>query len=325
MKDWDAAMDAMNDLFGQPRIKTRHTMYLQVDLQNRGTAFFPGYPTCNDRYDPKKEAEYAGYANHYLVRGPQVAPNYVFHEQGHAFNCPKYQGEMESTVNLPHVAVWNQKFGYSLEQAFAGSRGPTNDTVHTMDNTTIGWMMCLNFVDDNPMANYEKQYQWKGHAKYVEIARMFGWEVLSAFWKAFNEDVANGTYKGRHEYTNDEITLRKCKAIGADIRPLVRFWGIHENDAAALGKSVSEGKFPASAKVYDTLVHYKSLVPKDNKAFRDFAMLWWGKQPSPDGFTEERNHAARWESYDEKEADRVKARVQATIDRYFPGGRPKED
>lgn len=324
MKDWDAAMDTLNDLFGQPLIKTRHTMYMQVDFQNRGDAFFPGYPTCNDRYDPKMEAEYGGYANHYLVRGPQYAPNYVFHEQGHAFNCPKYPGEMESVVNLPHVAVWNQAFGYSLDLAFAASRGGLNDTVHTLDNTAIAWMMSLHFADDEPMANYEKQYQWKGHAKYVDIVRLFGWKVLGDYWKAFNDDVANGTYKGRHAYSNDEITLRKCKAVGVDLRPLVRFWGIHEDDAEALATSVRDAIFPASAKIYDTLVHYQSLIPKDNKAFREFALLWWGKEPRPDGFTTERNHAARWESYDEKEADRVRQRVRATLDRYFPDGRPKE-
>lgn len=324
MQDWNKAMDAMNDLFGQPHIAPRHTMYLQVDLQNRGTAFFPGYPTCNDRYDPKKADTYAGYANHYLVRGPQYAPNYVFHEQGHAFNCIKYPGETESTVNLPHVAVLNQKFGATLDEAFGSSRGSVNDTVHTLDNTAITWMMNLNFVDGAPMANYEKKYQWKGHAKYVDIARLFGWQVLGDFWKSYNTDVAEGTFKGRHAYTNDEITLRKCRIIGVDVRPLMHFWGIHPDDAGALEAAVAAEKSPASAKIYDTLMHYKSLVPANNAAFREFALLWWGKEPSPEGFTTERNHAARWESYDEKEADRVRQRVQEIIALYFPKGRPVE-
>jgi hypothetical protein len=247
----------------------------------------------------------------------------VFHEQGHAFNCPKYPGERESTVNLPHVAIWNRKFGFTLDKAFGASRGHPDDTVHTLDNTAITWMMNLHFVAGKPMANYEKKYQWKGHAKYVDIARLFGWEVLSEYWKAFNEDVANGTFKGRHSYSNDEITLRKCEAVGVDLRPLLRFWGIHENDAEALAKTIADAKLPASAKIYDALLHYKSLVPEDNKAFRKHALMWWTKEPSAKGYTTERNHAARWKSYDEAEAERVRQVVQDVIDRYFPDGRPE--
>lgn len=324
MKDWDAAMDVMNDLFGQPRIKSRHTMYLQVDLQNRGRAFHPGYPTCNDRYDPKLKDEYAGYADHYLVRGPQVAPNYVFHEQGHAFLIPKYPGERESVVNLPHVAVWNQKFGYSLDAAFGASLSADAGGGHTLDNTAITWMTSSHFVENKPMATFEKKYQWKGHAKYVDIARLFGWNGLSRYWKAFNDEVANRTYKGAHDYTNDEITLRKCEAIGVDLRPLLRFWGIHEDDPQALAASITGASYPPSAKIYDTLIRYQSLIPEDNKAFRSFALTWWGKQPAAEGFTTEKNHATLWASYDAKKAEHIRKMVQSIIDRYFPNGRPRQ-
>lgn len=322
MADWDLACDAQNELFGQPLIKARQTHYLQVDLQNRGRAFFPGYPTCNDRYDPDKETNYMGYANNYLVRGPAEAPSHVFHEQGHAFRIPKYPGERESVVNLPHVAVLNRKFGVDLIEAFSGSRSHKGDVRHTLDNTAITWMCIDSFAAETEMKNYEKQYQWKGHAKYVDIARLFGWEVLDRYWAAFNDEVARGTYKGKHAYSNDEITIRKSRAAGVDLRPLVRFWGIVEDDFDALEKQIKDNQLPASAKIYDTLVHYKSLVPKDNKAFREHAMLWWKKKPSAEGYTTERNHAAYWDSYDEETAKKLRGIVQKFIDRYFPDGRP---
>ena len=324
MADWDLACDAQNELFGQPLIKARHTHYLQVDLQNRGTAFFPGYPTCNDRYDPDNETNYMGYANNYLVRGPQFAGSHVFHEQGHAFNIPKYPGEMESVINMPHVAIMNRKFGTDLVQAFSESRANPGDTRHTIDNTAICWMCIESFAKNEPMKNYEKQYQWKGHAKYADIVRLFGWEVLEKYWSAFNDEVAAGTYKGKHEYSNDEITIRKCRAAGVDLRPLMRFWGIVEDDYDALAGQVKEEGYRPSAKIYDTLVHYKSLVPKDNAAFREFAVMWWEKQPSSEGFTTERNHAAYWDSYNEETAEKLQQIVQDEIDRYFPEGRPKE-
>ncbi len=324
MADWDMACDAQNELFGQPLVKARHTHYLQVDLQNRGRAFFPGYPTCNDRYDPNLETNYQGYANNYLVRGPQHAPSHVFHEQGHAFNIPKYPGERESVVNLPHVAVVNRKFGVDLIQAFSASRAHPDDTRHSLDNTAVTWMCIDSFAKEEAMKNYEKQYQWKGHAKYVDIARMFGWEALEEYWSSFNDEVNAGTYKGKHAYSNDEITLRKSRAAGVDLRPLVRFWGIVEDDAEALAKQIAEEELPPSQKIYDTLVHYKSLVPADNKAFRKHALMWWEKEPRAEGFTTERNHAAYWESYNEETAEKLQGIVQKMIDKYFPDGRPEE-
>ena len=71
-------------------------------------------------------------------------------------------------------------------------------------------------------------------------------------------------------------------------------------------------------------MHYKSLVPKDNKVFRKFALMWWTKEPNPEGYTTERCHAAYMETYNEKTAERLRNLVQKTIDTYFPDGRPGE-
>lgn len=67
---------------------------------------------------------------------------------------------------------------------------------------------------------------------------------------------------------------------------------------------------------------YKSLVPANNAAFRTFATNWWGQQPSLTGFTEENNHAARWDPYDATYAANTASRVQQLITLYFPNGRP---
>ena len=87
--------------------------------------------------------------------------------------------------------------------------------------------------------------------------------------------------------------------------------------------ATAAAKVPASAKIYDALLHYKSLVPADNKAFRAFASKWWGKQPSSKGFWTERGHAKQWEDYDEKTSALIKSTVQELLDLYFPGGRPR--
>ena len=321
MKNWDLAMDAMSDLMGLPLVRGRETMYCQVDLQMRVSVFAPGYPTTNDRYDPKKD--YDGYVNHYLVRGPQYAPDYVFHEQGHGFGFVKFGGEMESTVNLLHVAVWNQKFGYSLDEAFRASRQMSGNKNRTLDNTAVEWMACLSFAAKRPMEAGEKAYQLKGHAKFVDIARLFGWKPLNDFWYSWNEDFEAGRPWSKHGTDIDQLSLRLSQKAGCDLTGLLHFWGTPPRDAKALKAAVAAAKLPPSAKIYDAFVHYKSLVPADNKAFRDFAVKWWGKQPSSSGFWTEREHAQQWDAYDEKTAAAITGTVQEIINLYFPNGRPK--
>ena len=109
MTNWDMAMDAINDLMGFPHIRGKDTMYLQVDLQLAHDVYAPGYPTVNDTYNP--QTSYGGNVSWYLVSGPQYAPQYTFHEQGHSYFFPKFPGEEESTVNLLYVPVLNEEFG----------------------------------------------------------------------------------------------------------------------------------------------------------------------------------------------------------------------
>lgn len=316
MKDWDTAADTCNDLMGFPHDRGKETMYDQVDLLLRGSAYFPGYPTGNNSYSPS--GNYGGYASSYLVRGPQYAPDFQFHEHGHGFLFPKFPGETEAEVNLLHVAAWHQRFGYSLDEAFRKSRSGY-PAYATLDTTAIAWMMCYNFVNGVPMEQVEKQYQLKGHSKFVDIARLFGWAKLNQYWYSFTSDYENGV-----SYTTDvdSLLLRLSKNVGADMRPLFHFWGVPPVNNTTLGTSIAAGKIPASSAIYDTLVHYQSLVPTNNAAFTNFAFNWWGKQPSTNGYTEERNHAEQWDTYDEASAAAVKARAQGIIDLYFPGGRP---
>jgi len=318
MKDWDIAADTCNDLMGFPHDRGKETMYDQVDLLLRGSAYFPGYPTGNNSYSPS--GNYGGYASSYLVRGPQYAPDFHFHEHGHGFLFPKFPGETEAEVNLLHVAVWHQRFGYGLDEAFRKSRSGY-PAYATLDTTAIAWMMCYNFVNGVPMEQVEKQYQLKGHAKFVDIARLFGWEKLNQYWYSFTSDYENNVARPTDV---DSLLLRLSKNVGADMRPLFHFWGVPPVNNTTLGTNIVAANLPASSAIYDTLVHYKSLVPTNNAAFTNFAYNWWGKQPSTKGYTEERNHAEQWDTYDEASAAAVKARAQKIIDLYFPSGRPSD-
>jgi len=437
MQDWDKAMDALNDLMGLPHVWGKETMYLQVDLQNRSRVLAPGYPTCNDRYHPKRQ--YDGYVNHYLVRGPQHAPGHVFHEQGHGFFFVKFGGEMESTVNLLHVPVWHRKFGYSLDKAFAASRGYHGNEHRTLDNTAVAWMTSFSFAAKRPMHAGEKAYQLKDHAKFVDIARLFGWEVLGDFWRSWVVDFEEGRPWSKHGMGTEKLALRLSEVSGLDMRPLLHFWGTPTPHVLVLSRSQAEvekvvkeaqakvekataeldaakaaakedlgeatrddlledpqegpkedlevdpqaepredpvkkamdkiakatadlekaqedlgnakkaaadrhrqlpgakeyarkyaelleaGKLKRSATIYDQLMKYKALVPKDNAAFRDFARKWWGRPPSSKGFWTEREHTKQWDGLNEETAARIRSTVQWIIDLYFSDGRPGEE
>ncbi|HSP42137.1 MAG TPA: Ig-like domain-containing protein [Luteolibacter sp.] len=343
MADWDTAMDAINDLMGFPRLRGKETVYPQVDLIMRSTVHAPGYPSVNNTDNPNND-NYGGYRSHYLVRGPAInatAAHIEFHEQGHAYFFPKFGGETEANVNLLHVAALHRMFGYDLDSAFRGSLGIGNPG-RTLDNTAVTWMTSFNFSPrEQPMASGEKSYQLKGHAKFVDIARLFGWEVLGDYWRSFMEDQANGIATST---ATDALLLRLCRNVGRDIRPLFHFWGIHPQNNASLATTLAAENILPSPEIYDLLHHYKTLVPADNAAFQTFGIAWWDKPaPSPSAQWTETEHARQWddndyftaydrtqqraditnnEKYIEACAQQVRDRVQELIDLYYPGGDP---
>ena len=321
MKDWDKAIGISNRTMGRPEHFGKEIIYAQVDTQLRGRAFHPGYPSGNRGYEPLKD--YGGNHDHHLIRGPQYAHSYEFHEQGHGYLFPKYTGDREAAVNLPFVAVLHRGFDVELEEAFRKSRSISNEFV-TLDHTAIAWMMSNHFLDKSGMQGYERQYQAKGHAKFVDIARLFGWEVIDNFFKSTNQDHIDGKPWGNNSNDGDKYTLRLSKVAKADLRPLIHFWGIPIEDFESTQAFVKKHRIPASPEVWDLLNRYKNLIPENNHDFREYAKNWWQKEPSAKGFTTERNHAVRWEAYNEKMASNTRACLQDIIDTYFPDGRPKK-
>ena len=115
----------------------------------------------------------------------------------------------------------------------------------------------------------EKQYQLKGHAKFVDIARLFGWDGLDAYWRSFMQDDANDISYATTG--TDDLLLRLCRSVGKDIRPLFHFWGIHpQNPSDARGRH-RRGEHPGLARDPRLAPALQDLVPADNAAFRTFA------------------------------------------------------
>ncbi|OYV04408.1 MAG: hypothetical protein CFE26_17065, partial [Verrucomicrobiales bacterium VVV1] len=269
MVDWDKGMDAINDLMGFDRNRGKETMYCQTDVILRSSVHAPGYPAVNVTSNVNTEVSPAGYAGNYLVRGHNTtltAANIEVHEQGHAYGFPKFGGESESNVNLLQPAMLSRGFGRTIDEAQNGSFGGGNSFI-TVDNTAIAWMCVFSFSPNEiPMQDGEKDYQHKGHAKWMDIARIYatpsnpnaGWEKLGAYWRSFMLDDANNVPYGTG---TDDLLLRLSRAVGKDIRPLFHFWGIHPQNPSALAAALAAENLTPDPAIRAKLLQYKTIVP----------------------------------------------------------------
>ncbi len=324
MRDWDKSMDIVSELFGKPLIRPKTVLYLQVDVIFRGSANFPGYPQSNFRYNPNKQEN--GHSDHWLLKGPQSAGQTIFHELGHAQLFTKFRGEVEAVVNLPYVAVLNKGFGVDLDTAFGRS---FSKPYVSLDQAAIMWMVTENFRNGKPMdisnsPRNEVRYQHRGYGKYVEIVKLFDWKALEDFWRSVNLDYLKGIEYPRNTDPTDSRILRMSRTAGADLRPLIHFWGIHPEDNGALKKAMEKEVVKPSPLIYDRLVHYKTLIPMNNAEFALHAKI-----VNPRGIRKGRNplYGEGWyytwlPKYEESHGIAAEAALQDIIDMYFPDGRP---
>ena len=235
------------------------------------------------------------------------------------------------------MPVLNQKFGVALDDAFRRSfdyGNSQNVTSAFKDKTAVLWMTSFDFSPRKvPMQDWEKAYQHEGHAKFIDIAQLYGWGALNNFWYFYNDSI-----NASAPTDSDSMLVQLCKSAGADVRPLWHFWGVPPVNSSSVATQVSTLGMTPSAEIYDLLVHYKSLLPANNAAYQAWATVWYGKQPSITGNGVEREHARQWsttllngtdtqmrfptEIYDGAAYTAVAARVQEILDLYYPTGRP---
>lgn len=326
MQDWDKGLDAVSELFGQPMVRNITVLYLQIDVLMRGSANFPGYPQSNYPYNPTTIEN--GNKNHFTLRGPQYSDYATFHELGHSQLFTKFSGETEAAVNVPYIAMQNKKFGMSLDDAFGNSFGMPQVS---LDQAAIMWMVTANFRNGKPMdisnsESNEVRYQHRGYGKYVEIVRLFGWDSLSKFWSSVQQDYLNGiTYPTNTDPTDNRI-LRMSKAAGADLTPLIHFWGIQPDNLKDLKASIAAAELQPSDLIYDMLEHYKTIIPMNNKEFLAHSKILYpkGLTPGASPLYGEGWYYTWAPIYNESHGIAAKNALQNIINLYFPNGRPNK-
>lgn len=323
LKNYDIAMDAISDLLGKPRKQGTHIMFRQVDVIMKAGVHAPGYPMVNVTYDPGEETNGKGTQSVFL--SPPYQPWVIFHELGHSHFPSFFVDEIESIVNLLHVAVANDGFGMELDSALGCSIEGRYDV--TLDDAAKFLMVTEPFRKNQPLNMNRMSYQHRGHAKYVDVVRLFGWDALGRMYKKINEEYNRGLIINKTHHPTDDRILRMSVEAGVDLRPLLHFWGRPPIDNKSLGDSLKHAGLPASKRIYDALEHYKTIIPKNLNEGRELAKFMFPKEghPSHSGHDLERDLAFVYDEWNESYAKEALDQIERIQKLYYRNGCPKEN
>lgn len=327
MQDWDNRMDVVSKLLGYPSIRNNTLLYLQVDLDIMYGFYGIGNPQINNTYDPAQVGN--GNENHWFLRPGVNFWETEFHEMGHAQLFSKFPGETEAAVNVPAAAIYNQLYKINIDTALSRSFG--NNPYITRDQAAMNWMVTPNFRAGIPMdisntTKDEVRYQQRGYAKYIEMAALFGWEVIDSFYRKENLDFnAQAPSDGLNEV--DSRILRFSRTSGVDLRPLIHFWGVHPKNPAVLNPLLVAEKLKPSKLICDRLVHYKTTLPANNAEFLAHGNAFFGGSIPAGG---DPDYGSGWyniwkSQYNTTHGTQGKQAVQNIINLYFPSGCPAAD
>jgi hypothetical protein len=323
MQKWDTAMDGYSEVMGYPTDKRNRTvLYEHVDTQIWGSGFGVGYPFGNTFYSPTGKGN--GNVDHWFLRDP-TANEIEYHELGHAHLPSLFPGETEAFVNFPYAYIQNVKFGVDFDKAFADSFGKSFGTKGvTPDGAAVDWMVTPNFrngaeMDHSNTTKDEFRYQYRGYAKYADVARTFGWDAIRGFFRQEHLDlIARTPGNGLSEV--DSRILRMSVAASADLTPLIHFWGIQPVDAGALKSAMTAKGIASSPKLRALLERYVSLIPPDNASFN---ALYLDRYPKGCPAGANPDYGCGWfevwkSKYGNAEGAQAQAALRSLIQRYFP-------
>ncbi|MCF7954463.1 MAG: M60 family metallopeptidase [Phycisphaerae bacterium] len=324
MRDWDLAMDGFSEILGFPLVRNRTVLYVQPDISIAHGVYGIGYPQVNQGYNPNSSTN--GNSSHFFLTNP-IGWSTTYHELGHAQLFSKFPGHAESMVNLPYVYIATEKFGVDLVTAFTNSVTSDRENM-TIDNAATMWFVTENFRNGNPMditntTKNQVRYQHRGYGRYVEIATLFGWDVLKDFYYHENLDYMAGT-PGDGLHSVDSRILRLSREAGVDLTPLIHCWGVQPVNLGALQAAIEAEGLSRSKKIYDRLVHYKDIIPANNAEFLAHYHTVYPNAPDEGG---DPDHGYGWYNvwksiYNDSHGTAAKSAMQDIIDLYFPYGRP---
>lgn len=333
MKDWDDRMDVISDVLGHNRMRNNYVMYNIVDTSYYSDAGGIGYPYGNNgAYKPYEATD--GNKKYWMLEpglASARAASLDLHELGHAELANEFDGEGEVFVNVLYVAMTNRVYKNDLDAALGESRGRGSKI--SRNQAAIHWMVTPNFREGKPMDtsnsdNNEARYQERGHAKYVEIAALYGWNYLDKFYLEENRVYAKKAVDaGIDLKKNDSRILRLSIAAGVDLTALIHFWGIQPIEADKLSAAIKAAGLKPSAAIYNRIKSYKNIIPMDNASFKVNAGIYLNKPVSEINAGVSLLYGEGWHyvwlnKYGTAEGQAAQVALDNILTRYFPSGVP---
>ncbi len=340
MAEWDKRMDAISSSHGQPLVSGNVKMFKQIDVfRDHDWYGAAGYPMSTDQYETYYDSTRTGNENAWYLR---TGPNFLnqdgtatggkefwatvdFHEYGHTLHVSMFSEytEYESIVNFPAVALYAKAVGQDIDTAFGNSHpGLLGGKPPTRILAAVDWMVTQKFRDGKTMTADEMSYQFRGHAKYVDIVALFGWDSIGKFFKEeqdravflkverrpqFDDGFSQYYYGANNGQGTDSRIFRLSKAAGVDLRPLLHFWGVQPIDNGELAKRlIAEGLVP-SRKIYERIELYRDNILSGTASYKD-----WHDLP------------VDWNAtFAQQTKDYINNNILSnTGNNYFPSGRP---
>lgn len=319
--DWDAALQGVNSIMAREIVSDKHNMYMIADITIRHNVYSIGYPMSNT---PLNYTNVPGPA--YFINGPGPDDEVTFHEFGHAIAMSKFPGEVEALVNFPFIMGLNYGLGEPLNEAVKYSFVPNTFNI---DRTATHRLVSNSFGTARNISNTtmdEVRYQHRGYGHYFEIVNLLGWCPLRNFWKQEYIDFENGTNHGINNQDIDSRIIRMCVAAQADLRPLFHVFGILPQDSLFVRDTLNQIGILPSLPIYNRLQDYFNLIPGDNAAFINYALLVYPNLYT-DGPNANPDYGVGWHyqkslTYDANEALTRTNLLQDIVDLYYPNGAP---
>jgi hypothetical protein len=205
---------------------------------------------------------------------------------------------------------------FPLDEAFKYS----SFQLMTLDQAAFDWMITHNFRRnanmgcdpvEPPGACDELQYQHRGHAKYIEMAKHYGWSSIHGMNKVFyDQDVINPGVWDDIFKNPDEMIAAASNAQGVNLSPLFHFWGLAPSPQLAMQLDTTYGPDPQLCKM---LKHYKTIVPTSVSDVEKF----YFDVHSPNGSTINGRFAIYVDEFESKHYyDSMQAQIDFLIDTY---------
>ncbi|MDE0571448.1 MAG: DUF5011 domain-containing protein, partial [Verrucomicrobiales bacterium] len=341
LAEWDSILDAFSIVGGRSLERARPYFFM-ADRQPvaGGTAAPAANPlplvpeneldSWENFLDPRPNSNSNGVSAEFIV----------LHEMGHAHNYPTLGNqEQESNVNLPAVAAYNLTYGFDLT---TDAMAQSIDQGLSLDQAAIDWMISPNFTANKRMSfDFEEwdqawdeeitelshvwneiRYQSRGHAKFVELAYLYGWEAVGNGHAVFMNVGAQGNRVINYGIADDDFIRKASYANNKNLAPIFHFWGIIPSAKLA----IELGHLPKATAFKARLEHYQSIIPANNSAFRVyFAGLQTGAW-TKGYWSDDRNgfHVFRYKGleqvYDEARAKGMRDQIDYLLSVYFPQG-----